>query len=137
MLSRGKIGNKGGGRPKDVVREKLTKLAQGKGLRFLNKLMDGKVEVQLVGECPHCHETADVDAGWVESVVNLLSTSVDQRLKGLEQAFKYGIGTKDEVDVTNHPEVQQFVARLARATIEIVGEDTYRQIAARVQELAA
>lgn len=137
MLSRGKIGNKGGGRPRDVVREKLTKLAQGKGLRFLNKLMDGKVEVQLVGECPHCHETADVDARWVESVVNLLSTSVDQRLKGLEQAFKYGIGTKDETDIQGHPDVQKFISVHAQATREIVGDEMFLKIAERIKELAA
>lgn len=133
----GKPGNKGGGRPKDEVRAKLTKLAQGKGLRFLNKLMDGKVEVQLVGKCHKCGEEGEIDARWVETVVDALSTSVDQRLKGLEQAFKYGIGTKDEVDVKTHPDVQRFIGQVAQATRELFGDEGYQKIADRLLEIGA
>jgi len=111
-LYRGGVkGNKGGGRPKDQVRAKLTKLANGKGLRFLNKLMDGEVEVQLVGECPHCHETTDMDAKWLTIASEAVHTSVEHRLKGNEQALKYGIGIKDEVDVKSHPDVQRLIGQ--------------------------
>lgn len=132
----------GTGRPKDEVRAKLAKLANGKGIAFLKGLMEGEVDVKFFGTCPECQARRELPEGeYLDKILSEIgdraSASIDQRLKGNEQALRFGIGTKDEVDVTNHPEVQQFVARLARATIEIVGEDTYQQIAARVQELAA
>lgn len=131
------IGNKGGGRPKDIVRERLAHLANGKGLAFLKNLMDGKVEVQLIGVCPHCNEKTDMDKDWLPGLLNDIHASVDHRLKGMDQALRFGVGTKDEIDVTDHPKVQQLVASLAQATRELFGDEGYQQIAARIQELTA
>lgn len=144
LHSRGTIGNRGGGRPKDIVRERLAKLANGKGLAFLKGLMEGEVDVHFFGTCPKCQHRRELpdDDEWMQKILDEIgdraSASVDHRLKGMDQALRFGVGTKDEiVDATQRPEVQQFVARLARAVIDEVGEETYQRIAARVQELEA
>ncbi|MBA2706498.1 MAG: hypothetical protein H0U59_01665 [Gemmatimonadaceae bacterium] len=68
-------------------------------------------------------------------LIDRIGTSVDQRLKGLDQLLRYGLGTKDELDVTAHPEVQRFVAIHAQATREVVGPTAYARIVDRVKAL--
>lgn len=99
-------GNAGGGRPKDVVREKLAELAKGKGFRFLDELMDGKARFRLVGTCEKCgHEAteplnkSEMDAMWDE-----IKATIDHRLKANDQILKYGLGQKDEMTVVS-PEI--------------------------------
>ena len=137
LRPRGKIGHKGGpGRPKDEVRAKLAKLANGKGMSFLKSLMEGEIVVRLTGKCEKCgKEGQPLDGDEYESLIERIRASVDQRLKGNEQALRYGIGTKDEVDVKSHPDVQRFVAQVAQATRELFGDEGYQRIAARVLEL--
>jgi hypothetical protein len=136
----GNPGNVGGtGRPKDELREKFIGLAVGKGVPFLDRLLDGKIRIRLVHVCEHCGKKAteprsDVE---LEELVNGIRASVDQRLKALDPCLRYGLGTKDELDIRSHPDVQKFIAVHARATREIAGDETYHRIAERVQELAA
>jgi hypothetical protein len=144
ILKRGKRGNAGGhGRPRDEVRAKLAKLANGKGIGFLKKLMDGEVDVRFFGTCTKCSHRQELpeDDEAVDKIMDEIGdrvrASVDHRLKGNEQALRFGIGTKDEVDVKNHPEVQQFVARLAQVTRELFGDDGYQRLAERLAEIAA
>jgi hypothetical protein len=117
IYSGGVPGNAGGGRPKDIVRDKLANLAEGKGFRFLDELMEGKVRFRLVGKCGECgHEgepntTAEADALWDE-----IKASIDHRLKANDQILRYGVGTKDEVMTPASAEVQ---ARL-QATVNLI-----------------
>lgn len=128
----------GSGRPKDEVRAKLARIANGAGIQFLDGLMSGKVIVRLVGKCPTCktvhEELADAE---LSNVITRIGVSVDQRLKGNEQALRYGVGVKDELDIRSHPEVQRFVLIHAKATREIAGDEMYQKIAERVRELNA
>jgi hypothetical protein len=128
----------GSGRPKDEVRAKLARIANGSGIRFLDGLMSGKVIVRLVGKCRNCgkvHQTLTGDE--MSKLITRIGVSVDQRLKGNEQALRYGVGVKDELDIRSHPEVQRFVLLHAKATREIAGDEMYQKIAERVRELAA
>lgn len=129
----------GTGRPKDEIREKLMHLVNGKGVPFLDQLLDGKVLVRLVHQCEHCGKKAKgpLTSPELEDLLAKITVSVDQRLKGLDPCLRYGIGTRDELDIRSHPEVQRFVSVHAQATREIAGDDLYRKIAQRVQELAA
>jgi hypothetical protein len=138
-LQQGNPGNAGGGRPKDVVRQKLALLAQGKGITFLDNTLAGKIEVQLVGKCQHCQKENEKPQGeafgeFFASVLEKVQTSVDQRLKANEQALKYGVGTKDELpDVKDDPRVVAFVEKFKSVLKRNVGTAVYDTI---IQELA-
>ncbi len=126
----------GPGRPKDEVRERLLGIAQGTGLEFLTELMAGRIYVRLTPQCEHCgSESEPLTPEELELLIDRIGTSVDQRLKGLDQLLRYGLGTKDELDVTAHPEVQRFVAIHAQATREVVGPTAYARIVDRVKAL--
>lgn len=97
QLRRGNPGNKGGnGRTPDALRAKLREIGQKKGIKFLNDLMDGTVQVQLVGQCQHCHKENQMPKDWLKNLLDSISTSTDQRLKALEQTWRYGLGTASE-----------------------------------------
>lgn len=98
----------GPGRPKDAVREKLLGIANGKGVDFLRDLMDGKVNVTLIGTCPACREETALDSITAKILMDRISASIDQRLKGLDLSLKYGAGTKDELDIQSHPDAIRF-----------------------------
>jgi hypothetical protein len=128
----------GSGRPRDEVREQLVGLAKGKGIPFLDNLLDGTVMVRLVSKCRKCgNEGKPLSDDEASNLISRIGATVDQRLKGLDQALRYGIGTKDELDVRSHPEVQRFVLIHAKATREIAGDKLYQKIAERIRELAA
>lgn len=100
MIHQGPCANPvaGTGRPRDEVREKLLGIAQGKGIGFLSNLMDGKIDVALIGKCPQCQYVGDMpDADGIESIMDRVHASVDHRIKGNEQALKYGLGSLKEV----------------------------------------
>ncbi|HJQ53475.1 MAG TPA: hypothetical protein VJ825_06495 [Gemmatimonadaceae bacterium] len=139
LYNGGTPGNKGGtGRPKEEVRERLVGIAAGNGFEFLDKLMSGEIVVGLVGKCESCGEMGKPHtAEEIKYLLERVGTSVDQRLKGLDTALRYGVGTKDELDIRNHPEVQAFMQRHAQATVEVAGEEAYKKIAARIKQLAA
>lgn len=129
----------GTGRPRDEVRQSLLELATGKGVPFLDNLLDGRVRIRLVQICEHCGKKAKNahTPAEIEEVINSVRVSIDQRLKGLDQTLRYGLGTKDELDIRSHPDVQKFIAVHAQATREIAGDEAYKRISERIQELAA
>jgi hypothetical protein len=141
LLTGGKPGNKGGGRPADKVRAKLVKLARGKGYRFLSSLLDGEVDVRFFGTCAKCKERQELpdDPDTLDKILDEIgdrvAASVDQRLRGLEQAHRYGLGTKDELDIESHPEVQKLVSNLAQAVVEVFGVEGYRRVSDRIVQL--
>lgn len=93
--------NAGGpGRPRDEVRAKLLKLGTGKGLPFLADLLDGKVRVDLIGVCASCKAETQMDTSWLEESAAILKASTDQRLRAVEQAWRYGLGTQKDVEVS-------------------------------------
>jgi hypothetical protein len=49
---------------------------------------------------------------------------------------KYGLGTKDETVLTEHPEWTRRMAALRSALVEIVGDETATQVILRADELA-
>src|SRR6185437_9022142 len=89
----------GSGRPRDAFRAALRKLSQGKGLPFLNRILDGEIPVAFVGECPSCHTSVhepDLDGKYVQRLREMIERSIDQQLRANEQALKYGLGTVTE-----------------------------------------
>ena len=105
----------GPGRPKDEVREKLLGLANGKGIPFLDQLFAGEVDVRFYGTCPKCqhrHELPDDDE-YLEKILDEIGdkarSSVDHRLRGMDQALRYGLGTKDELDIASDPRTKRFI----------------------------
>jgi hypothetical protein len=125
----------GPGRPKDEVREKLLGLANGKGFDFLDQLMDGKVDVKLIGVCPKCGERSATSMDDMKALAEQIRTSVDQRLKGLDLSLRYGAGTKDELDVASHPDAQRFANAYKQALEEAVTPQVFTKIMGRVQLL--
>ena len=120
------------------MRAKLARLANGGGIHFLENLMAGRVVVRLTGKCRKCGAVHDALSDEETSkLLTRIGVTVDQRLKGNEQALRYGVGVKDELDIRSHPEVQRFVLLHAKATREIAGDEMYQKIAERVRELAA
>lgn len=93
--------NKGGtGRPKEIVRERMLALGVEKGIPFLSDVLDGKVRMQLVGVCASCKAETYMDDSWKEELEAAVKASIDQRLKAVEQTWKYGLGTQKDVDVS-------------------------------------
>lgn len=94
----------GPGRPPDTVRAAYRELGATKGLKLIDKTLDGEIVVSLVGKCPKCkYEGAMPDGLELAGLVKQVRATVDQQLKANEQALKYGLGTKDELDIANHP----------------------------------
>ncbi len=139
LLSGGKRGHVGGtGRPRDEVRAKLTEISRGKGIEFLDMLMDGKVFVRLVGTCSHCGKdgsppTDDDSKHFMEHV----SASVDQRLKGLDILLKYGVNGREDAegDITRHPEVRRFLSAFHTALAEETPPKVANRVRSRVESL--
>ena len=104
----------GPGRPKNEIRAKLRELAYGKGLDFLSELLDGKLTVELLGECPHCGETSTPDlTKWTATLLDKVSASADQRLKANEQALRFGVGTQSE-QVLSEEDIRGWEGHVAR-----------------------
>lgn len=131
----------GTGRPPEVIRAAMRELGATKGLPFLSGVLDGKIDVQFVGTCPRCKAIQPLPEGealdtLVDAVSGAVRASVDHRLKANEQAFKYGLGEKVQVNFTEHPEFQRRMAALRQALIEIVGEDQAIAVVTRAEELS-
>ncbi len=134
--------NRGGtGRPKDEVREKLIDISQGKGIEFLTDLMEGKVSVRLVGKCEHCQAKSGLSSGDTASdeakvLLHNVRASVDQRLKALDIALKYGNAKDDEIDdITKHPDVKRFLAAFHTALAEKASQKVGASVRQRVDEI--
>lgn len=92
----------GTGRPPDAIRAQMRELGAAKGIPFLEDVLDGKIAFTLVGTCSHCgKESTPGSSDWLKGLTDQIRASVDQRLKANEQAFKYGLGTKEEITVVS------------------------------------
>lgn len=134
----GGTGAPGTGRPKDVVREKLLYVANGKGLDFLTALMEGQVRVQLIGTCPHCQEETPLDPKALSHLLDQISTSIDQRLKGLDIALRHGLGKDDgETDQKLRQLAQAWrIAVVDRAIQELCPPDLAQALQTRMTALS-
>lgn len=114
----------GPGRPPDAIRAQMRELGAAKGIPFLEDVLDGRIRFTLVGQCSECGEESKPAASdWLKGLTDQIRASVDQRLKANEQAFKYGMGTKDEISVV-HPDV---VDRLERQVALIMGRPVWNR----------
>lgn len=128
----------GTGRPPDAIRAAMRELGANKGLPFLDDVLGGKLAVTLVGTCSVCgEESSAASVDWMKDLLGDVKASVDQRIKALEQAWKYGLGTKDEVSFTNHPEYQRRIAALRKALVEALGDDGAARVVMRAEALAS
>lgn len=133
LLSGGMPGNAGGGRPPDEIRARLRAIGFEKGLPFLDGLMDGKVLIQLA--CSRCGNTdTTTDTVLMEKVRDEIRASVDQRLKAMEQLFKYGLGTKDEMSVVS-PDVQARVAQTVQVVSDTLPPEYAEPLLAKLSEV--
>lgn len=141
LLSGGMPGNKGGSKPPDALRAKLRELGAAKSVPFLSSLLDGRITVQFVGKCPHCHRTSDLPEGdaldtLVDATADAVRASVDHRLKANEQTLKYGIGVKIDMSLNEHPEFQARMMTLRRALVDVCGEEIALQVIDRAEALS-
>lgn len=121
----------GPGRPPDTIRAAMRDLGATKGLPFLDDVLDGRIAVTLVGTCAQCGSESQPDIEWMKDLTKQVRASVDQRLKALEQAWKYGLGTKDEITVVS-PEVMDRLTRQAAVLVEELDAPTAERVFARL-----
>ena len=125
----------GPGRPPEAIRAAMRELGASKGVPFLSDVLDGKISYTLVGVCSECgKESRPSEQLWMRALADKIQASVDQRLKANEQAFKYGLGTKDEVSVVS-PEVQSRVAQTVAAVTELLPADLAEPLLERLSDV--
>ena len=138
LYSGGVPGNPGGGRPPDEVRRAYRELGATKGFNLVDSVLDGNVRIRFYGMCPHCHKDSALPEGdalekLLDEVGEAVRASVDQQLKANEQALKYGLGTKDEIDVSGT--IQKVQNAMAQALAENVAPGVQQRILERMAEL--
>ena len=123
----------GPGRPPEAIRAAMRELGASKGVPFLSDVLDGKISYTLVGVCSECgKESRPSEQLWMRALADKIQASVDQRLKANEQAFKYGLGTKDEINLADDPRVKHIIQRVAELVLEIAGPAVHADVAARL-----
>lgn len=122
----------GPGRPPEAIRQAMRELGAAKGVPFLSDVLDGKIAVSFVGTCPHCKKASTPTLADLSALTDKIVASVDQRLKANEQALKYGLGTKDEINLADDPRVKRTIQRVAELVLEIAGPEAHAAIAARL-----
>jgi hypothetical protein len=140
--------NAGGpGRPADLVRQRLVGAFEER-IDVLERIADGRpveevdVPLYLVLEhatCPKCKgalQAKDAASLMMVSIRGLRSAKPGDRTKAMDVLAKYGLGTKDETVLTEHPEWTRRMAALRSALVEIVGDETATQVILRADELA-
>lgn len=132
---RGKAPNHvaGPGRPADALRHQLRELGLKKGVKVLESVMDGVLDVSLVGTCVKCKHEQPLDMKWFEAVQERISASTDQRLKASDIAMKYGLAAKELV-ITSASSAAFFDC-VYQAIVEQHGEDAAEAIKARAADL--
>ena len=89
LLPGGRRGNKGGGRPREAIREEFRQILTDKGLAKLREIMDA----------PRCYvQTCECGR---ESLIKPPTTD-DTVLRALDLGAKYGVGTRQEVEYGGH-----------------------------------
>ena len=95
----------GPGRPPDRIRERLRGSFEDR-IALLEQIADGLLKDEKV--------------------------TVQDRTRALDMLAKYGLGTKDEIDVRTHPAVQAFLAAVYDEAVESFGLEQARGFADRV-----
>lgn len=103
-IKRGGV-NPGSGRPPNLIRDSWRGLLDAKGTGFLEKVLSGVVP--MVEECPKC--------GHKPRKKIRLEASIDHGLNAVSTLARFGIGTRDELNVIS-PEVRMRV----QATIALI-----------------
>lgn len=133
----GTPGNKGGGRLKEEVRNAYLSLGATKGHAVVSSVLDGKVQIRYVGECPQCKFTGLIPEGLeLQAIIDQVKSTVDQQLKANDQALKYGLGTQDEMTLTSD-QVKALCQSYSQSVMQIVAElvpDAFLAIQSRVEE---
>lgn len=123
----------GPGRPPDEIRAKLRELGATKVVPFLEELFSGKVSVSLLGKCDACAHEQPISEEIVAHFMERVQTSIDHRLKASDQAFKYGLATKELVIASDT--AAAFFDCVHTAIVEIAGEQTAEQVKYRALAL--
>lgn len=133
-LRRGNPGNAGGsGRPADKVRAKLRDLGLKKSVPFLTKLLDGEVQVSLLGKCDACGHDQPISEELLEHWNERVKASVTDRLKAAEQTLKYGLQAKELVIANGN--AANFFDCVHQAIVEEYGSDAAERIKFRASQL--
>ena len=119
-LQRGNPGNKGGGRPRSVIREKLSGVMEEHGIGVLEEILTASREVTVT--CDDCGH---------EQKVKPPASDAD-RLRGVDIAGRYSIGTITQIDA------EQVRAKL-QLTIDTIDDllthDDAERLKAALQEV--
>ena len=107
-LKQGNPGNKGGGRPRSVIRGRLSGVLEEHGVGVLEEILTAPREVTVT--CDECGHTQEVKP----------PSSDADRLRGVDVAAKYSVGIVKEVSVE---EVVDRVQATAAAIQELMGEE--------------
>lgn len=124
----------GAGRPPDAIRARLREIAQGKGLPFLDALLEGRLPpISLLGKCDACAHEQQISQEWVELLMDRIQTSTDQRLKASDIALKYGLQAKELVIASDS--AAAFFDCVHTAIVELGGSELADRVKARAIQL--
>jgi hypothetical protein len=94
----------------------MRELGGTKGLPFLEALLDGKIYFVQVGACTNCGKESEPTDAKLKQLRQRIRTSVGQRLKALEQAWKYGLGTRNELTPASPKLIEHLTQQVAVIT---------------------
>lgn len=133
----------GAGRTPEAIRQSLREMTVVQAVPFLAQVMEGRIEVQFIGQCPRCQayqplpEGEDLDT-LVDACRDAIRASVDHRLKATAETMKYALPVKaDATSLEEHPEWQSRIGALRQALVELCGEELAGQVITRAMELSA
>lgn len=109
------------------MRATLLSLGVNKGVPFLSDILDGKVRVDLIGKCANCGAETQADATWLEESATILKASVEQRMRAVEQTWKYGLGTQKDVEVS-----VSSIRERVQETLQVIQRHAPPDLAARI-----
>ena len=110
----GTKGNKGGGRPRDAIKQAYVELLSEHGVALLRNILTGKVTVPLERKCEHCGKKPTRPRPDPAELLELVP-DLNTRLRALGEANRYGLGGREELTLV-HPEVTTRV----QATLRLI-----------------
>lgn len=107
LLSGGVPGNRGGGRPPDMLGQKLREIGMVHAAPLLEDVMQGKIRLVWVGTCPKCKHVGELPEGDdLDALKDTIRTTVDQQLKASDQTLRYA--QKDQKDIDYQEAARQY-----------------------------
>lgn len=117
----------GAGRPRDELREQFRDVLSSGGVDLVRSVIQGNTTIKLTGKCEHCGKESKGPTS-LGDVLSILPT-VENRLRAVDTAAKYGLGAMKEVSVEN-------VRARMRETLAVIAKHvSIEQNAAIVAEL--